>query len=164
MTGAISGVSAVLCLVIKSVLQPVTPTLLRLHCSLLFRNVEQQCSRLNALECEIKSVWASVDFLSWGLAWVGDKAFSPSPTLQHFNTTKQCHALHNSTLRLEHFNTCPHFQSMPCTRPHWSTLQPSTYTHPRNSTLDFHTGQHSHLSTHLHFLNTFYHTSQALDH
>ena len=27
MTGAISGVSAVLCLVIKSVLQPVTPTL-----------------------------------------------------------------------------------------------------------------------------------------
>ena len=40
MTGAISGVSAVLCLVIKSVLQPVTPTLPRLHCSLLFGNVE----------------------------------------------------------------------------------------------------------------------------
>ena len=88
--------------VIKSVLQAVTvtPTLLL-----------QQC-RLNVLECEIKSVWAPTDFLSWGLAWAADKAFSPghcSPTLQHSGL------------------------------PHLPTLQHHVETHVDCTTLQYHT-------------------------
>ena len=77
-----------------------------------------QQSKLNALECEIKSVWAPTDFLSWGLAWVADKAFSPGHccwTLQHWtstlaDTSTPCGDFHTSWLCN---TTVPHLRIRP---------------------------------------------------